>query len=386
MAPTPLLLVGDGPQEPTGVGRILRDLGVQIAASDLPVDLASAGGPALPRWEAWPAYPMGEVDRADDWGARYVEAVYRDRFGDRPGVLWLTWDPSRLAAYQEVDLPVQRWAYAAIDAPNRRGGVGGPGGEALARFDRVIAYGRWASRIVKARRPDGPVSYLPHGLALETYAPASEAERTGVRAEFGPHCRQRDLVVGCVASNQPRKDLGLFFETLALLGSRGRPVYGWLHTDTLVKAWSVQQLVEDCQLAKRVTVSMASYTDRQIACLYQQCAVTIAPGLGEGFGYPIVESLASGVPVVHGDSGGGAELVPKTEWRVPRRAERLEGVYAQVRPVFEPEDVANAVERALEWKAAVGERVVSEYCRGAVAHLTWPALWPRWRSWIGAGL
>lgn len=383
---TPLLLVGDGPQEATGLGRILRDLGTLIHQSDLPVELASVGGCVPPVWTAWPHYTLDErLQRGEDWGASYVDQLWASHFGGRPGILWVIWDPSRLVYYQALQAPVQRWAYTAIDAANRNGTIGGPASEAVAGWDRVIAYGRWASTIVRTVR-EPPVAYLPHGLITENYRPVSEETADWARAQLGPHLKRDDLIVGGVATNQPRKDLGLFFQTLQVLQQRGRSVFGWLHTDTLTKAWSVIQLVEDCGLARRVMVSTTSYSDRQLATLYQACDVTIAPGLGEGFGYPIVESLASGVPVVHGDGGGGRELVPKIEWRFPVREVRLEGIYALQRPVFRAEDVANAIERMLRWREAVGRETVQAYCRGAVAHLDWAALWPRWYQWIKAGL
>ena len=71
---TPLMIVGDGPQEHTGLGRILRDLATRIHASDLPVDLVTVGGPVPPVWRGgWPHYPLDErLHRGDDWGASYV--------------------------------------------------------------------------------------------------------------------------------------------------------------------------------------------------------------------------------------------------------------------------------------------------------------------------
>src|SRR5712691_7955996 len=155
---TPLLLLGDGPQEPTGLGRILRDLGDRIVASDLPVELVSVGGPIPPVWRSWTHYMLDErLQRGEDWGASYVEEVWKSHFGTRPGILWIIWDPSRLAYYAGLQAPVQKWAYSAIDAPNGVGSVGGPGGAALAQWDRVIAYGRWASQIIKTVRPNGAV-------------------------------------------------------------------------------------------------------------------------------------------------------------------------------------------------------------------------------------
>lgn len=380
------MIVGDGPQEPTGLGRILRDLATRIHTSDLPVELVTVGGCIPPVWQAgWPHYALDErLQRGEDWGTSYVDALWASHFGSRPGVLWVIWDPSRLVYYQGIQAPVVKWAYPAVDAGNGVGSLGGPAGAALASWDRVIAYGRWGSQIIRTVR-EGPVPYLPHGIMPQEYGYEAEDDHSWAREQLGPHCQREDLVIGCVATNQPRKDLGLFFQTLGQLKDRGWPVFGWLHTDVLVKAWSVGELIDQCGLGRRVAVSL-TYTDHELAAMYQACDATIAPGLGEGFGYPIVESLANGVAVVHGDFGGGRELVPKREWRFPVREVRLEGIYALQRPVFRAEDVANAIERAVAWRNQVGPTVAAEYCRGAVAHLAWEQLWPRWYAWIKAGL
>jgi glycosyltransferase involved in cell wall biosynthesis len=355
-----------------------------VTSTPLDIEFLQIGGSVPPCWTAWPHVPMGVTERGDDWGVSFVEAIYRDRFGDTPGVLWLVWDPARCYAYAACNLPVQHWGYLAVDSHNRYGGLSGLPAAAVATFDRVLGYGRWGAEVLRTAR-ETPVSYLPHGLWLETFRPPSGEEWAWVAAQLGPHVG-RAAVIGCVATNQARKDLALYAETLATLRDRGHLVYGWLHTDAVTGAWSIDQLVADCGLRKQLTVTIGNLTDRQLACLYHRCTVTIAPGLGEGFGYPIVESLASGVPVVHGDFGGGSELVPKLEWRIPIREVRRESIYALTRPVYRAEDAANAVERVWRWQAEVGPTVAAAYCRGCVAHLDWGVLAPRWTTWLKAGL
>lgn len=387
MAKIPFVIVSDGPNEPTGLGRIARDLASQIVGDPVLgplLDLVHIGGPPIPHFPAWPHVPMGETERGDDWGSSFVAQFYRSKWGTTPGILWVIWDPSRLAAYVGTDLPVQVWSYPAVDGVNRNGGIGGPAGDAISRADRVIAYTRWASQHLRPLRSE-PLVYLPHGLTTPLYAPATEEEFGWALSQIGPHKRLKDRIIGCIATNQPRKDLALFCDTLAELQARGHKVYGWLHTDTLVKAWSIPELIAVTNLGRRLTVS-TYFDDRELAVMLQTCSVTIAPGLGEGFGYPIVESLASGVPVVHGDDAGGKELVPKIEWRFPVRERRSDGIYAVRRPVFRAEDVANAIERVWRWKEEVGYHVAEAYCRGAVAHLDWASLWGRWRTWIKQGL
>lgn len=382
MAKIPFLIVGDGPQELSGLGRIARDLAGHIQASDLPVDLVQLGGIVPPPWLSWRHFPLDP--RNDDWGAAQVRQYWLDLWGDRPGILFVIWDPGRLFAYHDIDLPVKKWTYTAIDGANTHGSVGGPARVAIQNFDRVLAYGRWGSEVLATVRT--PVPYLPHGVHLETFSkPLDVDDDETVARLLGPHRGQDDLLIGCVATNQPRKDLSLFFGVLDQLKARGRKVYGWLHTDVGVKAWSIQQLVEDFNVRKGLTVT-TNLTEPDLALLYRACDLTIAPGLGEGFGYPIVESLAAGVPVIHGDHAGGVELVPRREWRPPVRETRIESVYNIVRPVYRIEDFTNAAERVLEWRTEVGMTTCEAYCRGSVSHLSWSQLWPRWRAWIEQGL
>jgi glycosyltransferase involved in cell wall biosynthesis len=157
----------------------------------------------------------------------------------------------------------------------------------------------------------------------------------------------------------------------------------------LVKDWAIVQLVEDFGLGKRVTVTGVGgevLSDQELAAMYQACQVTLLPSLGEGFGFTLIESLASGVPVVHSQWAGGETYVPKLEWKVPVRERRIESVYAIVRPVMRAEDWANATERALRWRQQENPQVVREYLQGSVAHLDWQALWGRWSSWFKQGL
>ncbi len=387
----PLLLLGDSPRRATGLARIARDLAARIQAdASLDVSLAQAGpddGQGL-SWGRWPFYGTGR----EEWGAEDLPTAWAALYGRQPGIVLTVWDPARcfslLQARQYLPAETQWWGYFPIDAHTRGGAFGGPAAQAVQSYDRVLGYGRWGAEVLK-RVVGRPVSYLPHGVHLEVFQPLQDPEvYQQVRETLGRRVTEETLVIGCVAANQPRKDLGVYCATLAELRRRGLPVHGWLHTDqpigTRETQWVIPQLQEEYGLQKALTVT-TELTDVGLAGFYSLCAATIAPGLGEGFGYPIVESLACGTPVIHSTYGGGTELVPRAEWKIPVRAWRTEGPYALVRPVYLAEDLANAVERALQWRRT-HETVAAGYCRGAVAHLDWPSLWGRWASWVRSGL
>lgn len=384
----PFVTYSDGPRLPTGLARITRDLTSRLFAeqASLGIEVLQVGYDPIPGLAPpWPVWAMGHLDTEGDWGASVINDAVWQYFGpNRGGVLFTVWDPARAFPLLEVKQIEQRWGYFPIDAVNVNDSIGGPAGEAVRRYDRVLGYGRWGSQVLRTCRDDG-VPYLPHGLDLETWDYHLTQEQLGRASEIlnpKPH----EIVIGCVATNQTRKDLALYFATLRILRDRGLKVKGWLHTDRMERAWSVTQLVMDFQLQKKVVVTLGgTLDDAELAACYACCGATIAPGLGEGFGYPIVESLACGTPVVHGDYAGGAELVPLNAWRFPMRAERMEGLYGLRRPVFNPEDVANALQRALDWRRN-DHQVCQAYCRASVQHLAWDNLWPRWKQWFRKGL
>ena len=123
--------------------------------------------------------------------------------------------------------------------------------------------------------------------------------------------------------------------------------------------------------------------DYYIKTAYNACSLTLHPGLGEGFGYPIFESLACGTSSIHGDYAGGADVLHSCGYAdslIAPSAFRVEGIHNQVRPCYEP---GAWVERALE---KLEEEVEPERLRASISHLSWANLWPLWQAWFDKGV
>lgn len=376
-SPIPFILVGDAPTQPSGLGRIARDLCSQIFSTFgdrlrlLQLGLQHADGAYA--WSGpWPLVTFFQIEGIRH-GAPTLEKVM-NRF-ERPGIVFAVWDAG--FSYDLLRCCQKRgwtfWSYPAVDAVNKDGVIGGPAGDVIKEADRVVAYTRWSANALSKIRGE-IVPHLYHGIG-SIWQPAEQ--------------RAADNVVGCVATNHERKDLALYCETLAILRDRGHDFDAWLVTDTLVRGWSIPELKILYNLYDRtprdheqlkVFTNKDRLTDQQMVQLYQRSSVTIAPGLGEGFGYPIVESLACDIPVVHGGSGGAVELLPD-HWPIPMaEAWRTEGIYALRRPVYQADHFADAVEA--RWADPQPGRSTQH-----VEHLRWDVLWPReWGPWITAGL
>lgn len=413
--PIPLIFYGDGPRLPSGLARIARDVLLRVLAEEealgVVVHQVGVDPPDGWHWQGWPFW--GFQPDARDQGRAAMHAVVAEvtaRYGVPP-IIWMFMDPSRcydLTRQVEGEtLDARFWAYFPIDSENINGRIAGPAAEAVWSCDRVLGYGRYGAEVLHetlnaqlrekttaahgrgmARAVAPPVNYLPHGLDA-SWHPGVPLEAAGEGfARWRIRLDGRAWILGAVATNQIRKDLALLFATAAVLKRQGRAVGVWLHTDRLTNAWDVGQLCLDFGFKQHeVCVSTADepLTDEQLAARYGASDVMLGVGLGEGFGYPLVESLACGTPTVHGRFAGGIELLPRGDWLVEPSAWRLESCYAVKRPVLSPVHFAEAAARAAAWKRDQPQ-LCAAYCAGAVSYLQWDVLWPRWRSWIRQGI
>lgn len=403
---TPLLIVGDAPFRPTGLSRILTDVVRGITGELLPsppghdwftgVSGFDVGVVGYAPWAGLPrtgiplqASADGYLHHWKEWtfsdlthhGAEAVQTAYRSWFGDRRGILLSLWDPGRCFAFTQLDLPVEKWGYFAIDAANMNGGISGPAGLAVNAYDRVLAYTAFGKRVL-ATATDLPIDVLPHGIDLSVFTREMKAvERAaGIARIFPAGYQEGTLLLGCVATNQPRKDLGLFIQVLRELRNRGHQIHGWLHTDRLItEAWSIPQLAADAEVADHLTVTTAM-TDRELAVAYSLCFATIAPGRGEGMCYPMLESLACEIPVIAARHSAFEEYVPY-HWQIVPTCLHAVGPYALMRPILDPINVATRVEELVRVEHA-GPLMT----RNVVQQLDWPTLWPAWAAWLQRGL
>jgi glycosyltransferase involved in cell wall biosynthesis len=112
----------------------------------------------------------------------------------------------------------------------------------------------------------------------------------GVGAAFGAEGARSDLggpYVLPVATLEPRKNLGVLVDAHRLLGGR------FLLGIAGANGWGEQPALDAPGI-----VRLGRPTDEELAALYRGAAVVAYPSRFEGFGIPIVEAMASGVPVV----------------------------------------------------------------------------------------
>lgn len=142
-----------------------------------------------------------------------------------------------------------------------------------------------------------PVRVVPHGVTVPTGDAPLDLPSKYV------------LAVGTI---EPRKGIDVLIDAVAEVGDvalvlAGQPGWGGLDPVRL----AASRGLTDVHVLGKVT-------DAELATALRGASVLAVPSLAEGFGLPLLEAMASGVPVVHTDvpalvevAGGAGVVVPR---------------------------------------------------------------------------
>lgn len=420
----PILFLGDAPTLPSGLGRIGRDLAT--LAGGLPefrVGFLGRGGITDARL---PFVQYNYTPKVGcEWGSDILPEVWENFAAGDHGIIFTIWDATRLGwfgAHATFDREApgysaklhrfiatgherfDRWGYFPVDAtgsqyvPERDiyGALGREVGTTLMGYDRVLGYTEFGASVLEqtmtANLPESlyatgfrpKVGWIPHGMDPKVWRPdISGAEVARVKAALG--FQPDELVVGCVMTNQPRKDWYLWAATCALLMRDDPTLRFWAHIDSPdFPYWDLRTLLDDFGLWEAAKITSDVVDDQTMAARYRACDVTFLPSLGEGFGYPIVESQMCGVPCVHGGSGGGASL---TNLLVAPRGWRGDTRWNLQRPIYDGDRFARKVRAALDAQAAPLLPGYAMMIAERMRYLHWAELWrARWKPWFLEGI
>lgn len=396
MKPVPILLLSDSVDQHSGLSRITRDICTILSRNPRfrVGSLGLWGNPA--RSLPWAQYVINE--RAGLWGQGDLPRAWRDFAGAERGIVLTVWDPTRtlwmtrpeFSADPELSAWLReghfaKWGYITLDATGPGDRLSAQGRDSLLGYDRLLAYTKWGSAVIRRTIGDAEaerrsLDWLPHGLDLDIW---KLLDRDAEKAKLYPFLHEGDRLVGVIGTNQARKDWGLAASVCRLLADRDSRTRFWWHVDLMERHWSIPALVEDFGLSGKVQVS-GGLTSKDLCGRYNACDLTLHPGLGEGFGYPIFESLACGTPVLHGDYAGGADVLRQCGWETMLmlpESWRLDGIHNQMRPVFSPRIWADWAEHMItadEWDR--------EKLRDSICYLSWKNLTAPWLRWLEGGL
>lgn len=159
--------------------------------------------------------------------------------------------------------------------------------------------------------------YAPHAIDTSIFYPRTDA-RLDVRRGLG--LPEDAFVVGMVANNKgtapPRKAFPQVFQAFSLFQKMHPEAVLYMHTDMFGTDSGIHlvALAEICDIPKSALIScdqlnyFLGLPPELMANVYSAFDVLMNPSYGEGFGIPIIEAQACGVPVIVNDWTAMPEL------------------------------------------------------------------------------
>jgi hypothetical protein len=197
MQQVPILILSDCPSQSSGLARITRDLATLL--SGMPefrvatLGMQGTGSSRLP----FHTYHLF----SNEFGELSLPMCWDEFSQGEPGILLTIWDLSRLMWLARPEFCEQEdtrewllharrhklrlWSYVPVDSTGPHNRLTTYSREVLLGVDRILAYSPWALGVIRntigfEEAEKRGATWLPHGLNLKTFRPASVKENSGV--------------------------------------------------------------------------------------------------------------------------------------------------------------------------------------------------------------
>ena len=200
-------------------------------------------------------------------------------------------------------------------------------GKAFEVSDHVITVSETMKKEILGYFPGITVSVIYNGIDVKAFDTASEADKQTVSRKY----ELPDEFILAVGHFEQRKNYLCLIDALALLRDRGRAPSLLIVGNDSGERKTIEARISAANLSGQVKI-LSGLSDLEVRCLYKLSNLFVFPSSYEGFGIPLLESMAAGCPMVVSD-------IP-----VFREITQDQGFYF---PHDDPESMAFAIENVL---------------------------------------
>jgi len=153
----------------------------------------------------------------------------------------------------------------------------------------------------------GRVHVVPYGVDHERFRPgtplhAGWAQQAGIREGYILH----------VGELSHRKNIPALLRAIAQLRSQGKwgerqLVLAGAEAPGMLGADEIRETIKQQELSAHVVLA-GRVADKHLPGLYSQAGLLVMPSLYEGFGFPVLEAMAAGTPVVSSNTSSLPEV------------------------------------------------------------------------------
>jgi glycosyltransferase involved in cell wall biosynthesis len=179
----------------------------------------------------------------------------------------------------------------------------------MKNVDVPVVFSKFAYGLVKEILGKNPV-FIPHGVNTDLFKPLGDSNSIK-KSVIG---RDDLFVVGCVARNQPRKNIPALVKAFSQFAKNKDDVALYLHMQIRDVGWNVDELIGRFEINEKAFATngftaLKGVPDEELNKLYNMFDIMALPTMAEGFGLPILESQSAGTPVLVTDFSACTELV-----------------------------------------------------------------------------
>lgn len=308
-----ILWASNYPGSPTGYGSQTAQVVTRIKAAGYEIAVAANYGLAGREddWNGVHVYPQSY----DAYGNDVIPAHLMDWSDGEPTWLLTLYDTWPYARERFIDIPLASWTPVDhLPAP--------PKVVDWCREHRTIAMSKFGQ---KALADQGVAStYIPHAFEPFTYYPR---DREAIRTEKGWDGAFVVVINAANKGNTPvRKAWSEMFGALSVFFGKHDDAIAYVHTEVegfsspalgyLATLWGLSP--ERLTFAPQYKYKTGRFDQDYLANVYTGGDVLLASSMGEGFGVPVIEAQACGMPVIVTDFSAQPELVGagwKVQWQ-----------------------------------------------------------------------
>jgi len=193
--------------------------------------------------------------------------------------------------------------------------------ESLKGATKIIAMTRFAERKFKEAGLTQPIIYIPHCVNTKIYTPGDRVE---ARRKMGNLPEDGCIFLSVATNKGPRKNLGNVLRAFAAFLNRvpeaRKNAYLYLHCFiyggernkhgyNLPAIWKSLGIAPNIKCTHPDFYDAVGFSEEEMCLLYRAADWTILCSLGEGFGIPLIESMACQTPIIFSNFSATPEVV-----------------------------------------------------------------------------
>lgn len=272
--------------------------------------------------------------------------------------------------------------YVAIDgAPVPNGWA-----NSFKRADTVVTFSKFAVKAIKDRAGIDAI-LIPHGIDYPMWSMPLPGETVKNKKRELFNTSEDIFVFGMVARNQPRKNIPAFYEAFAAHSKNHPNSRMLLHSVNKDQGWELNLLAHEFSIKDKIFIPanitpQHGISNKDLRLVYNCMDIHVNTAWGEGFGIPIIESMACGVPNIAPAYTTGPEFIDENKAGITVRPATftVEPISHIRRCIVDPGHLLKAMDFMYENRPSV--KNYGRNAKTATAKYDWPQVIPLWEQAI----